>query len=138
MIGLFVSIALGLAKHFLPTAIGGALADVVKPLVGSLSDSKRASADVAIAEVEQRREQIMAHRAVLLAEQKHPETRWIRPGFAALFFFYIGAVVLDSLNVGWPPEVWEVSRLPLEIELVMFAVIGAYYTIRPFEKYFKK
>ena len=87
------------------------------------NDSERIKADITIKQLEARQE-------VLLAEQKHWMTRWIRPAFAFPFVVYdFKVIVWDKVfelgsTDGLTPEFWKLQMI----------VFGAYFLTRPFEK----
>lgn len=68
--------------------------------------------------------------AILLADQKWPVTRWIRPGFAYLCMFHFGAIVLASCHVIAGP----IEALPQPYAYLEAGIIGTYFLLRPYEK----
>lgn len=113
---------------------GGAIAQIGKQInqayqirVNAKNDEARIDADKHIA-------QLQAQQAVLIAEQGHWLTRWIRPALAAPVAIYWGKVLVydKCLGLGATPD------LSTEQHAIMGVIVGSYFLTRPFEKVFRK
>lgn len=99
------------------------LVDAYAAKQNALTDRDRIEADVTIA-------QLQARQAVLIAEQAHWMTRWIRPAIAFPVAVYVWKIVLWDTVLGWG-----VTPNPGEfVNWIVVTVIGAYFLTRPFEK----
>jgi hypothetical protein len=91
------------------------------------NDKERIQADILIETLEKQRD-------VLIAEQGHWITKWIRPAFAFPFVVYVNKIVIWDKVLGWgttddlSPEQWQ----------LMGIVFGAYFLSRPVEKWLRK
>lgn len=103
--------------------IGKELNDAYKTKVQAKNDSERLAADVTI-------ETLKAQRDILVAEQRHALTAWIRPAIAFPFVAYLWKIVIydKMLGLGSTPD------LSTEQHAIMGVVIGAYFLTRAFEK----
>lgn len=88
------------------------------------TQSEKLAADKRIALLENQQ-------AVLVAEQKHFLTRWIRPLIAAPFAIYIWKIIVWDKVLGWGVT----DPLSAEFHEFMLVVLGAYFLARPFEKW---
>jgi len=77
--------------------------------------------------------QLEARQQVLIAEQQHRLTRWIRPAIAAPFAIYVWKVVV------WDKVLGLGVTDPLDDRMWWIAttVVGAYFLTRPFEKWLR-
>lgn len=105
------------------TAITGSLERAHARKLAAANDSERVAADIEIAHLE-------AKQAILIAEQGHWMTRWIRPVIALAFAIYIWKVLV------WDKVFGLGATDPLSdiFEYMMWTVLGAYFGLRPFEK----
>lgn len=74
---------------------------------------------------------LQAQERVLIAEQRHRVTRWIRPVIAAPFAIYIWKIVVWDKVLGWGVT----DPLSAPFYEIMLVVLGAYFLARPFEKW---
>ena len=105
------------------SAIAEKLSEAYLAKTNATTEQARISADVDIKQLE-------ARQTVLIAEQKHSATRWIRPAFVLPFIIYdfkvlvwdkvLGLGVTDDLS----PEFWQLQML----------VFGAYFLTRPLQR----
>jgi len=72
-------------------------------------------------------------RDILLDEQKHAYTAWIRPAFALLMWFLLAKIVVWDTMFGLG-----VTTLSPFVEKVFAIVLGFYFLTRPLEKVFRK
>ena len=109
---------------------GGGIAAIGKQLNDAYAAKLRGTTDHEKLEADRRIAELQAQQAVLLAEQKHWATRWIRPAFALPFIVYNAKVYIwdMSLGLGVTPD------LSTNQYAVMGAVMSAYFLTRPFEK----
>lgn len=104
-------------------AIGGQLTRAYQAKLDAQNDDARIQADIRIKALE-------AQQSVLINEQGHWLTRWIRPAFALPFVVFNIKVVIWDKVLGWgttdalSPEFWQLQMI----------VFGAYFLTRPFEK----
>ena len=90
----------------------------------AMNDKERIAAEKAISQLE-------AQRDILIAEQKHWMTRWIRPAFALPIVIYVWKLVVWDTVLGWG-----VTPHPGQfIEWLVLVVVGAYFIGRPLEKF---
>lgn len=82
---------------------------------------------------EQRIELLKAKQSILIAEQAHGSTRWIRPAFATIFVIYIAKVVVWDKVLGWGAT----DPLSPELTEIMMIILSAYFIGRPIEKVVK-
>lgn len=69
-----------------------------------------------------------------ISDNAHVVTRWIRPSFAFLVWFYIASVVFDGTFL----DGTNVKRVPEQIELWFGIIMGFYFAGRPVEKLIDK
>jgi len=104
-------------------SVGEQLNEAYKLKLLAKNDKDKLDAEVYIKNLE-------AKQAILLAEQGHWMTRWIRPAFAAPFVIYNSKILVWDKVLGFgttdalSPEYWELQMI----------VFGAYFLVRPFEK----
>lgn len=104
-------------------AIGGQLTRAYQAKLDAQNNEARIQADIRIKTLE-------AQQSVLINEQGHWLTRWIRPAFALPFVVFNIKVVIWDKVLGWgttdalSPEFWQLQMI----------VFGAYFLTRPFEK----
>lgn len=79
---------------------------------------------------EQRLQHLQSQEKILLAEQGHWMTRWIRPAFALPFVVYLNKVVIYDKVLGWGAT----DPLSPELGELMLICFGAYFLMRPVEK----
>lgn len=109
------------------TAVGKLLNEAYKTKLDAKTEEQKLEADTLIKQLE-------ARQAVLLAEQKHWTTRWIRPAFALPFVIYNAKVLVWDKVFGLgttdpiAPEFWQLQMI----------VFGAYFVTRAAEKIFYK
>lgn len=130
MIGLILSIGLGLAKNLLPTAIGGLVADILEPFAKSFADKGRHEHLEKIAEIK-------ARQAIIVAEQGWWVTAMIRPAIAWPFVIHIGLIVIDTIRVSpglFALEPWGIATLPAPYDEYEMIIVVAYFGMRPIEK----
>ncbi|WP_306257757.1 hypothetical protein [Pararhizobium sp. IMCC21322] len=113
---------------------GGALDRIGRHLKDAYLAKKQAESDEQKLEADLRIRQLEAQQKLLIAEQGRALTRWIRPAIAFPFVAYLWKVVLWDKVFGWG------STDPLSSELgeIMMVMIGAYFLMRPFERFFPK
>ena len=115
---------LGLLKFLNPLkVIGDQLGAAYKAKLDAKNDDDRIKADVTISQLE-------ARQAVLISEQKHRLTRWVRPAFAYPPAFYWGKLFV------WDKALGLGTTDPIDDRLwwISMTIIGAYFLTRPFEK----
>ena len=87
------------------------------------TERERIAADVML-------EQLKARQAVLISEQSHWATRWIRPAIAFPVAVYVNKLILWDTVLGWG-----VTPNPGEfVNWIVVTVIGAYFLTRPLER----
>lgn len=69
-----------------------------------------------------------------ISDNANKVTRWIRPAFAFLVWFYIGSIVLVSTVL----QGYHIEKVPAEIEEWMRLIILFYFAGRPVEKIIDK
>ncbi len=96
------------ALAFLPLILkfipGGFLGPILKHLeVKEKSENTRhrINASVAIANVKSHEAQWKAQRDIIIAEQQHWFTRWVRPVWAFPFVLYTAKVIIWDMMFGW-------------------------------------
>lgn len=98
------------------------LSDAYRAKLAAQNDGARIQAEIAIKQLE-------GQQMVLLKEQRHWLTRWIRPAFALPFVVYNAKIIIWDKVLGLgttdplSPEYWQ-------LQMVIF---GAYFLTRPFE-----
>lgn len=102
----------------------GQLTEAYKAKLAAQNDAERLAA-------EQRIKALEVRQAVLLSEQAHWSTRWVRPAIAAPFVIYIAKVVVWDKVLG----LGTTDPLSTDFHNLMMVVIGAYFIARPFEKW---
>lgn len=113
---------------------GGGLARVER-VIDRIADHKRAELDAMTAEDQRAHEQEMLRLErladILVEEQKHWRTAWVRPAFAAVMLIYVAKLFIwDSvLGLGSTPEPGELMRW------LLVTVVGSFFLARPFEKF---
>ena len=110
--------------------IGGGIAALGKQLNAAYATKVRATTDAAKIASEVRISTLLAQRDVLISEQKHVITRFIRPLAAAPFIIFVWKVVVWDTVLGFgvtPP-------LSTQMGYLMMVIFGAYFAFRPFEK----
>lgn len=123
MFGKILSHILGELTGGAIKAIGGQLTRAYQAKLDAQNDDARIQADIRIKTLE-------AQQSVLINEQGHWLTRWIRPAFALPFVVFNIKVVIWDKVLGWgttdalSPEFWQLQMI----------VFGAYFLTRPFEK----
>jgi len=122
---------LGMITNLLGGGIVGTIAKQINVAYQNKLNAKNAKerieADKLIAELE-------ARRAVLVAEQGHWMTRWIRPAFALPFVIFNFKVVVWDKVLGWGVT----DDLSAEFWQLQMIVFGCYFLTRPIEKYFRR
>jgi len=109
---------------------GGGLNGIAAELRRAHADKLAAQNDESRIAAEVEIKQLEARQAVLIAEQRHWMTRWIRPSIGAPVVIFINKILLWDivLGLGVTPDpsdrVWQIIMI----------VIGAYFLTRPFEK----
>lgn len=113
---------------------GGGIAAIGKQVNRAIEIREQAKNDQARIEADKHLAEILAQQRILLAEQGHWLTRWIRPGFVFPFVIYDAKIILWDRVFGWG------STDPLSPELfqLQMIVFGAYFLTRPIEKAFRK
>lgn len=124
---------------------GGVIGQIGKELrlahgqkLAAQNDADRIAAETRIAKLQTAKDEFLAQaasrQAVLVAEQAHWSTRWIRPAFAAIVWLFYAKVIIWDLLLGWGA-----TDMPSEpILWMMTTVLAAYFIGRPFEKVFGK
>ena len=92
----------------------------------AMNDRERIAADKAISQLE-------AQRDILIAEQTHWMTRWIRPMMAAPVVIYMWKLVVWDTVLGWGTT----PHPGQFIEWYALTITGAYFIGRPLEKAFR-
>jgi hypothetical protein len=109
--------------------INGAI-DAYKAKLAAGNDRERIAADLAARELEvQRRERELAA-TVLIVEQGHWATRWVRPVWAAPFVLYTWKVVVWDICLGWGST----DAVRGDVAALMMIVAGTYFSGRSLEK----
>ena len=118
---------LKLILNFLGGSVASKLADAYKARLDASNATEKLEADQNIKFLE-------AKRDILLQEQSHWATRWIRPLIAFPFVVYILKVVI------WDKVLMLGTTDPLsgQFHEIMMVVLGAYFLTRPLEKIFKR
>lgn len=119
---MFLSTLLGLFPKFILQDIAGQLADAYRSKLAAQNDETRIEAEIAIKRLE-------AHQAIILQEQRHWMTRWIRPAFALPFIIYNGKIILWDKVLG----LGSTDNLSSEYWQLQMVIFGAYFLTRPFE-----
>lgn len=104
-------------------SIGEELSRAYRAKLNAQNDEARIQADVDIS-------QLKAHQRLLLAEQKHALTRWIRPALALPFVIYNAKIILWDKVLG----LGTTDALSAEYWQLQMVIFGAYFLTRPFEK----
>lgn len=100
-----------------------ALKDAHVAKLAAQNDEERIKADIDIAALQ-------AMKDVLVAEQAHLTTRWVRPAFASLFFTYLFKVLIVDKVFGLSTT----DPLSDDLTQLMMIVILSYFVGRPLEK----
>lgn len=122
---------LGVITKLLGWLVGGGISTIGKELRQARLDKLNAANDAGRIEADIRIKELEAQQNILLAEQGNYLTRWIRPLTALPFVIYLFKVMVWDFTFGMgttPP-------LPDELYHLMMLVFGAYFLVRPFEKY---
>ncbi len=109
------------------SAIGKQLNEAYQAKLEARNDHERIAADKWIAQLE-------AQQSVLLKEQSHKLTSWIRPAYAALFWVYLAKIIIYDKVLG----LGVTDPLGGYLEEIMMTIIMAYFLTRPIEKAFRK
>jgi hypothetical protein len=104
-------------------AIGRQLNEAYKNRLNAQNDAQRIEADLQIS-------QLQARQNVLIAEQAHRITRWIRPAFAAPFIIYNAKIIIWDKVLG----LGTTDPISSEFWQLQMIVFGAYFLTRPLEK----
>ena len=105
-------------------AIGDQLNEAYKNKLLAMSSSEKLEAEQAISALE-------AKRDILLREQGSWLTRWIRPALALPVVIYMWKLIVWDTVLGWG-----VTPFPGDfIEWYVLTVTGAYFIMRPIEKF---
>lgn len=104
-------------------SIGQELNEAYKAKLNAQNTESRIEAEKRIATLE-------AQKAILIAEQQHGLTRWIRPAFALIFWIYLAKVTVWDKVLG----LGVTDPLGGNLEEIMMIIVGAYFLARPFEK----
>jgi len=104
-------------------AIGGQLNEAYQAKLSAKNNEDRIDAERRIATLQ-------AQQGVLIAEQGHWVTRWIRPAFAAPFVIYNAKIIVWDKVLGFGST----DPLTAEFWQLQMIVFGAYFLTRPFEK----
>ena len=110
--------------NILTGSVADKLLEAYELKLNAKTDSDKLKANLLIARLEARQE-------VLIEEQKHWRTSWVRPGFALSFWIYLAKVIVWDKVL----ELGTTDPLSPELAEIMFVVLGAYYLARPFEKW---
>lgn len=105
------------------TRITEKLVDARLELARAQTDKERIAAEAAVRQLE-------ARERVLIAEQGHWMTQWIRPAFAAPFVIYNAKIIIWDKVLG----LGATDGLSAEYWQLQMVVFGAYFLARPFEK----
>lgn len=108
-------------------SIGEQLNAAYRAKLEAQNDEDRIAAEITIAQLE-------ARQGLLMAEQGHWLTRWIRPAFALPFVLYVWKVVVWDKILG----LGTTDALSSEMGWVLTTLVGAYFLVRPFEKIVRK
>lgn len=101
---------------------------ITEGIVQARKDAHDAKNDSERIEAEQRIAQLEMRRDVLLAEQKSWVTRWIRPAIAFPFAVYLWKILIWDKVLG----LGATDDLTRDQWQLMMIVIGAYFLTRPF------
>ena len=104
-------------------SIGAQLNRAYETRMKAKNDRERVQAEKEIAHLQ-------ARYSVLVAEQGHWMTRWIRPAFALPFVIYDFKVIVWDKVLGWGTT----DALAAEFWQLQMIVFGAYFLTRPLEK----
>jgi hypothetical protein len=110
-------------------AINGMI-DAYKAKLAAGNDADRIAADLAGKAMEAEAKQREAERTILLAEQGHWATRWVRPLWAAPFVIYTWKVVFWDICLGWGTT----DAIRGDMASLMMIVAGTYFGGRSLEK----
>lgn len=121
---------MGLIRLLLGWLTGGGIAAIGKEINNwkkikeeSKNNSERIEAETQIKQLELQQE-------VLIREQSHWSTRWIRPVWAGIFIIYDFKIVVWDKVLG----LGTTDSLPAEFWNIQMVMIGAYFITRPFDK----
>lgn len=103
-------------------SIGQELNEAYRAKLNAQNTESRIEAEKRIATLE-------AQKAILIAEQQHGLTRWIRPAFALIFWIYLAKVTVWDKVLG----LGVTDPLSGNLEEIMMIIIGGFFLVRPFE-----
>jgi len=119
----------------------GTILGWISPLKGIAREIARVTIAKQDAQTEQARieadielGQLKAREAVLIAEQSHALTRWVRPAFAYPCAFYWAKIWVWDKALGWGAT----DAIDNRLWWISMTIIGAYFLTRPFEKAFRR
>ena len=116
-----------LILNFLGGSVASKLADAYKAKLNAQNDTERLEAEQNISYLE-------AKRDILLAEQGHWSTRWIRPFLVAPFGIYLWKLLVWDKTLG----LGTTDDLSIELWQIMLIMVGAYFVGRPIEKFLNR
>ncbi len=124
-----LQLILGFVGNWIP-GLGKVLVDAYKVKVDAANTSQRIAADLAQRELAVQEKEQEVRGLVLVAEQGHWMTRWVRPIWALPFIIWTWKVVFWDIVMGWGTTP-ELKGITANLALL---IAGAYFIGRSGEK----
>jgi hypothetical protein len=118
-----------LAQFLTSPIINGAI-EAYKAKLAAGNDKDRIAADLAAQALAAEARQREAEKALLVAEQGHWMTRWVRPLWSLPFVIYTWKVVVWDICLGWGST----DAIRGDVATLMMVVAGTYFGGRSLEK----
>lgn len=118
----------------LKSLLGWVTGDLTQSLTKAYEMKLKAETEAGKLASEERIKTLQAKQAIIVAEQAHGVTRFVRPAFAFVAWVYFAKIVLwdKVLGMGVTDPLGPIT------EAAFLAIIGSYFISRPFEQFFSR